>query len=277
MHDEGYAQQTNDEHNDEVEQRLRCRTGNVTPTFTPQAPVHALYALDPVGSCGITLQTPPTVFGFHSNHLAGAVKRARVILMFGERCIGFRPNIYSSLEARLQQIWFDGSHGDAWGPSILSLHVLAYILSDLQSNEFSIKYNELCRSLHHWLLDAPYSRPPPLRAVEFHERCVPPVGGTQFLHESLTAAQGQDNWQQKYNRTAGETDLLAFLMAITQPQDLTDSPLATAILQTAIPRLTGLLNDSRIHDDIEVVLQKLAGLDQRFHDEIQRTASRVFV
>jgi len=274
VHDEGYAHYENsDEHNDMVVERLQSRTENATPTPTAQARVRALYALDPVGSCGIALQTPSTFFGFNSNHLAGSVDHARVVLMFGERCIGFRPNIYSDppqSQSQLQQTWFHGSHGDAWGPSVLALHVLAYILSDLESNHFHINYKKLWISLQHWV-DAPYCQPPPLRGVQIdRKRCRPPVGGTQCLHESLTAAQGQNNWQQQYNRTASETDLLALLMAITQPQDLTNSPMATAIIQTAIPQLTRLLDDPDLYDDIKNGLLKLAGLDNRFYNEIQQ-------
>jgi hypothetical protein len=59
----------------------------------------ALYALDPVGTSGTTFRTPSTIFGFHSNHFAGAAARARAVLMLKESRI--EPNIYTDTRPEL--------------------------------------------------------------------------------------------------------------------------------------------------------------------------------
>ena len=62
-----------------------------------------LYALDPVGTYGL-LQTPSEFFGFKSKLFAGAADLARVVLMCGERRIGFLPNVYKDESPHLEQV-----------------------------------------------------------------------------------------------------------------------------------------------------------------------------
>jgi len=102
-----------------------------------------LYALDPVGTYGLTGQTPSRFFGFEMAKLplgcptSNVVIRARVALMYNECRALFRPNIYRSdpgshHEDELQQVWFQGFHADAWGPSERAVAIAAYILADLE-------------------------------------------------------------------------------------------------------------------------------------------------
>jgi len=101
----------------------------------------SVYALDPVGSHG-GLTTPARCLGFESRKLPAGL-RARVILMAGEGRIGFRPNIYDSSSDLLEQVWFDGEHGDAWDLSASFRSILAYILGDMRSNRVRIKVDLL--------------------------------------------------------------------------------------------------------------------------------------
>jgi len=101
----------------------------------------SVYALDPVGSHG-GLTTPARCLGFESKKLPEGI-RARVILMAGEGRIGFRPNIYDSNCDLLEQVWFDGEHGDAWGISPSFRSVLAYILGDMRFHGVRIKVDLL--------------------------------------------------------------------------------------------------------------------------------------
>ncbi|KIM81312.1 hypothetical protein PILCRDRAFT_821778 [Piloderma croceum F 1598] len=106
----------------------------------------SVYALDPVGSHG-GLTTPARCLGFGSKTLPAGL-RARVILMAGEGRIGFRPNIYDSNSNLLEQVWFDGEHGDAWCLSASFRSVLAYILGDMCSNGVRIK-DHLLQPIQH--------------------------------------------------------------------------------------------------------------------------------
>jgi hypothetical protein len=69
----------------------------------------ALYALDPVGTCGLwracrailweaTSPTPPKYLGFQTNVLAkDVVQQARVVLMASETRKLYAPNVYATL------------------------------------------------------------------------------------------------------------------------------------------------------------------------------------
>ena len=61
-----------------------------------------------LGSSGNQRDSDPACFfGFSSNRLADTVERARVILMFGECRVPFKPNIYRVWHdsADLKQVW----------------------------------------------------------------------------------------------------------------------------------------------------------------------------
>jgi len=83
----------------ETEKKIRKGAVDGQPDLPEKRRIKALYALDPVGTNGT--QTPPIFLGFSSNRLADTVERARVILMFGECRVPFKPNIY--------RVWHDSA------------------------------------------------------------------------------------------------------------------------------------------------------------------------
>jgi len=93
--------------------------------------------------------------------------------MFGECRVPFKPNIFRVWHdsADLKQvwlinvavfndliffkcltikIWFEGVHADAWGPSILALNVLGYILHALRESNIHMDDNRLKTLLVGW-------------------------------------------------------------------------------------------------------------------------------
>ena len=71
-----------------------------------------LYALDPVGSYGLLLQTPSKFLGFNSKQFwrdPGDKDRARVVLMSQERRIGFSPNVYEEKHGKIEQVGFNSN------------------------------------------------------------------------------------------------------------------------------------------------------------------------
>jgi len=112
--------------------------------------IKALYALDPVGTMGFPPLTPPKLLKFCSNQWSGAISRARVILMFDERNPCYKPNIYQVNNERLEQIWFKGKHSDAWGPSFLSLNVLAYVIQDLRQCDITVDEDAVRDAVKQW-------------------------------------------------------------------------------------------------------------------------------
>jgi len=134
----GYPTPGDPESNKHLQVRIRKRMLSSTAADVRNISV---YALDPVGSHG-GFTTPVQCLGFDSKTLPVGL-RARVILMAGEGRIGFRPNIYDSSSEKLEQVWFDGEHGDAWGLSASFRSVLAYILGDMRSNGVRIKVDLL--------------------------------------------------------------------------------------------------------------------------------------
>ncbi|KAJ7467448.1 hypothetical protein B0H11DRAFT_1921481 [Mycena galericulata] len=181
------------------------------------------------------------------------VDHTRVVLMFGERSFGFQPNILQDTDqGSLEQMWFDGSHGDAWGPSLLSLPILAYILSHLEATEVTIDYKCLFVSLQKCKKMPPMAPPPLPKVFSGPRRCSPPVRGSQYLHPSLVKNQP---WIQQYTRPRKEINILAMLMAIVNPNELlSDSDLVTAVIQFVIPKLGEL----SVHLDVQPVLSNLA-------------------
>jgi len=112
--------------------------------------IKALYALDPVGTMGFPPLTPPKLLGFCSKRWSGAISRARVILMFDERNPCYKPNIEQMNNERLEQIWFSGKHSDAWGPSFLSLNVLAYVIKDLKKCGITVNEDAVLNAVKQW-------------------------------------------------------------------------------------------------------------------------------
>ncbi|TDL21893.1 hypothetical protein BD410DRAFT_283623 [Rickenella mellea] len=165
--------------------------GRPLPTPSSDAKIRALYALDPVGTYN-GIATPAKFFGFRSDKFAQkAVQHARVMLMFDEKRKLFKPNVFRgdlSECAALKQIWFEGVHGDAWGPSILSLHVIAFLLHDLgQLQGVTVDLRPLTKVFRKWS-NVRYSRlSKHLAWWRGGPRSKAPVMGTyhEFRHESL--------------------------------------------------------------------------------------------
>ena len=79
------------------------------------------------------------------------------------------------------QVWFDGEHSDAWGPSRLFENVLAYILNDMRSDEVAIDEDPL-----HSLRNPPDCPGRLRKLLHCRQRYKNPlpVGGNQVRHAS---------------------------------------------------------------------------------------------
>jgi len=122
--------------------------------------------------------------------------------MAGEGRIGFQPNIYADDSQSLQQVWFDGEHGDAWGPSARFRPVLAYILGDMAINGVKIKEDML----------QPIPDPShPLgflrRLLHWQKRYTCPLPGNQVRHTSCGRIAGEAP-----DPPQGETRMLGLIM-----------------------------------------------------------------